>query len=307
MKKKFLFSKKLFLIPAALLLLCASAYAAESVPEKPAQRIVSLSPSTTEILFALGAGDQVAGVTAYCEHPAEARLKPKAGGFTNHNLEAVAALRPDLVVLTPNGGSQTTYRRLKEIGVPVLSLPFYSLEDLAGAFSRLGRMSGHEARAGQLIQELKESSGAVREAAKSVPDSVVYVTWREPLILAGAGTMEDEIVRLPGAVNAAADSRVRYPRWSEEALLRANPGVILDASAFEREGSPEEERKAARAFWSNFETLKAVREGRVYLLSRAMLPVPGPRTVLQIRAAAEILSGGGGVFQEEGAYERLTF
>lgn len=278
-----------------------------SVSEKPAARIVSLSPSTTEILFALGAGEKVAGVTTYCEHPAEAKLKPTVGGFTNHNLEAIAALQPDLVVLTPNGGSRATYKRLKELRVPVYSLPFYSLKDLFGAFETLGRLSGSSARADDLIFELQQTADEiqkVRSAESSL--KIAYVTWRSPLILAGKGTMEDEMLRLAGAVNVASASRVRYPRWSEEAFWAHDPDVILDASAFEREtGDAQKEKQEALAFWSKFSSLKAVREGRVYLLSREVLPVPGPRTVSQIRAIAEILSGAPAEKTE--GYERLVF
>lgn len=299
---------KIFALTSCLVPLCFCLEAAsESVPEKSAARIVSLSPSTTEILFALGAGEKVAGVTTYCEHPEGAKAKPKVGGFTNHNLEAIAALQPDLVVLTPNGGSRATYKRLKELRVPVYSLPFYSLEDLSGAFETLGRLSGFPARADVLIRELQQTSDQIQEsAAAQAPLKVVYVTWRSPLILAGKGTMEDEMVRLGGAVNAASASRVRYPRWSEEAFWDHDPDVILDASAFEREiGDPQKEKQEALAFWSKFSSLKAVREGRVYLLSREVLPVPGPRTVSQIRTIAEILSGTPAEKAE--GYERLVF
>ncbi len=276
-----------------------------SVSEKPAARIISLSPSTTEILFALGAGEKVAGVTTYCENPSEAKLKPKVGGFTNHNLEAIAALQPDLVVLTPNGGSRATYKRLKELRVPVYSLPFYSFKDLFSAFETLGRLSGSSARADVLIRELRQTADQIQKAPAS-PLKAAYVTWRSPLILAGKGTMEDEMVRLAGAVNAASASRVRYPRWSEEAFWDHDPDVILDASAFEREtGDAQKEKQEALAFWSKFSSLKAVREGRVYLLSREALPVPGPRTVSQIRVIAEILSGTPAEKTE--GYERLVF
>lgn len=291
---------------AALFFFCAGASVSEAASEKPAARIVSLSPSTTEILFALGAGEQVAGVTNYCEHPSAARLKPKVGGFTNHNLEAIAALQPDLVVLTPNGGSRATYKRLKQLRVPVYSLPFYSLKDLSLAFETLGRLSGYPERAGVLIRELQDTAGQVQKTSAAEPLKAVYVTWRSPLILAGKGTMEDEMVRLTGAVNAASSSRVRYPRWSEEAFWGNDPDVILDASAFEREtGDPQKEKQDALAFWSKFSSLRAVREGRVYLLSREVLPVPGPRTVSQIRVIAEILSGT--EMEKTEGYERLVF
>lgn len=297
----------LFLSSCLILFCLCLGTAFGSVSEKPATRIISLSPSTTEILFALGAGEKVAGVTTYCENPAAAKLKPKVGGFTNHNLEAIAALQPDLVVLTPNGGSRATYKRLKELRVPVYSLPFYSLEDLSGAFETLGRLSGSPARAEVLIRELNQTSDEIQKAGNPASSlKVAYVTWRSPLILAGKGTMEDEMVRLAGAVNAASASRVRYPRWSEEAFWDHDPDVILDASAFEREtGDALKEKQEARAFWSKFSSLKAVREGRVYLLSREVLPVPGPRTASQIRVIAEILAGP--PMEKTEGYERLVF
>ncbi len=273
----------------------------------PAARIVSLSPSTTEILYALGAGDQVAGVTTYCVTPPEARLKPKAGGFTNHNLEVIAALKPDLVVLTPNGGSRLTYERLKSAGIPALSVSFYSLEDLAKSFELLGLASGHKEKAEALRADLQAALEKVRQSAPSGAMRAAYVTWRAPLILAGKGTMEEEMILLSGAKNSVKESVVRYPRWSEEAFLAADPDVIFDASAFEREGDHEKETKAARDFWAGYKTLRAVREGRVYLIRREFLPVPGPRTVMQIQAIAAVLKNPDAPGGKESGYDRLSF
>ncbi|MBU3759896.1 MAG: hypothetical protein FGM27_08220 [Candidatus Omnitrophica bacterium] len=279
----------LLLVLFVSLLTPVSEAASESVEKPYPKRIVSLSPSTTEILFALGAGDQIAGVTAYCEYPPEAKLKPKAGGFTEHSVEAAVALRPDLAVLTPNGGSQNIYRKFREIGLPAVSVPFYSLEDLSAAFGVLGKRTGHEDRAEILQRDLNSAVEEARTRPRTQKKNVLYVAWREPLIVAGQGTLEDDVVRLGGDRNAAARSRVRYPRWSAEALLEADPDVILDASAFERRGDAGEEKKAARDFWSRYPTLKAVREKRVVLLAREDLAVPGPRTVHQIRVVSDVL------------------
>lgn len=290
------------------LLLCSAAGASDTAARTPAVRIVSLSPSTTEILFALGAAEQISGVTTYCEYPPEAKAKPRVGGFTNHNLEAIAALKPDLVVLTPNGGSRSTYQRLKQVKIPVLSLPFYSLEDVSNAFEKLGGVSGHPEKAASLARELLQT---VREIKESSPKNralkAAYLTWRKPLILAGKDTMEEEMIRLAGAENAARDSKVRYPRWSEEAFWASDPDVIFDASVFERMGDPEKELAEARAFWSRFKTLRAVREGHVFLLNREVLPVPGPRTVLQIRTLAAILKDPGRASKYAEGYEKLEF
>ncbi len=293
------FAAAVFCAPAVIL-------PQDTVP--PAARIVSLSPSTTEILYALGAGDQVAGVTTYCVTPPEARLKPKVGGFTNHNLEAIAALKPDLVVLTPNGGSRLTYERLKSAGIPALSVSFYGLSDLEKSFELLGHASGHDEKAAALRTELQTTLEAVKQAAPSgISLRAAYVTWRAPLILAGAGTMEEEIMLFSGAKNSVKESSVRYPRWSEEAFLSSDPDVIFDASAYERDGDPEKEKKAAHDFWVRYKTLRAVRERHVYLIRREFLPVPGPRTVVQIRVIASVLKNLDDEGGKEAGYDRLSF
>jgi iron complex transport system substrate-binding protein len=280
-----LFSRNFFLSFLIAFFLIPAVCSAEASTDKAPSRIVSLSPSTTEILFAIGAGPQITGVTDFCVWPPEARKIPRVGGFDRHSLEAILARDPGLVTVTPNSGTRIIYEKLVEFRKPVISVPFYSLEDLLESFSALGEVSGHEREANAARRSISGEIEKYRGRALQDPKiKMLYVTWRFPLIVAGKGTMEDDALRTIGVQNIAGRSRTRYPKWTMEAVFREDPDVILDASAFERDKSWADEMKEARAFWGKYRVLRAVREGRVYLFKKEALPVPGPRTPMWLEA-----------------------
>jgi len=264
---------------------CSADASADKVPS----RIISLSPSTTEILFVIGAGSQISGVTDYCVWPPEARKIPRIGGFNRHSLEAILSRDPELVVITPNSGTRIIYEKLLEFRRPVISVPLYSLNDLLESFSALGKASGHEQASEAERRKISLEIGKFRGRSLQTPKlKILYVAWRFPLIVAGKGTMENDALELIGARNVAEQSQTRYPKWTMEAVFREDPDYILDASAFEREKTWTDEMKEAQAFWGKYRTLRAVREGRVYLFKKEALPVPGPRTPVWIETISQV-------------------
>ena len=244
------------------------------------QRIVALAPSVTEILFAVGAGDQVVGVTKYCDRPEEAKAIPKVGGFTDHSLEAIVALKPDLVVMTPNRGTKFTYDKLEQIGVESLVLPLYSLEDLDQTLKTAGEKTGNEEGAAKIRQQLNQMKESLREDKEAVSGlRVAFVSWRSPFLLAGNLSLEGSMLEWIGVENIANDSKVRYPRWDIEVLFEKDPDIIIDAESHLRGETLEIRKEQTRAFWKRYSGLRAVKEGRVYLVLNTSLPVPGPRSV----------------------------
>ncbi|MDH7498236.1 MAG: ABC transporter substrate-binding protein, partial [Syntrophomonadaceae bacterium] len=229
--------------------------------EEP-RRLVSLSPAQTEILFALGLGDRVVGVTDYCDWPEEARRKPKIGGFSSPNLEKVVAARPDLVV--GNSMHLEAADQLEKLGIAVIILDPHSVEGTLDSIEKLGRVTGRSEEAAQLRAAIQADLDAVRQtlakAGKSERPRVYYEVWYGPLMTAGPNTVIDDVIRLAGGVNVAADAQVEYPEYSEEVLLAKNPQVMIQGSAHGSNLASPLAQVRARPGWAD---LDCVKNGRV--------------------------------------------
>ena len=248
-------------------------------------RIVSLAPSVTEILFAIGADEKVVGVTTYCEFPPEAKLKPKVGGFTEHNLEAIAVQRPDLVMMVPNRGTKFTYEKLKQLGIELVNVPLYSLNDLVKSYELIGEKVGERERAHELQTQLLEAIDRVRaESAARPRKRVVFVNWHTPLIVPAPGTLEGDIIQLVGGENIVKDASQHYPKLGIEFLFASDPDLIIDTSSHGEEVDRETFKEVVRGFWSKYRELRAVKSSEIYVFRRDVYSVPGPRTVRFIEA-----------------------
>jgi len=244
------------------------AVAAPTAPE----RIVSLTPSITETLFALGVGDKVVGVTRFCNYPPEARERPKVGGLTDVDVEAVLALHPGLVIAEEQ---QRAIPKLRELGLQVLAVRVRSLEDLPQAFRTIGKRVGREARAQALIDCIQERFDRVAEALMDRPGpKVLLIVGRSPVVAAGKGTFLDALLAAAGGENVVGDSDRPYPVVSMETVLLGRPEVIIECSGsmVGKDLSAE-----AREAWSRWPTLPAVQSGRVYVSKSDAMLRPGPR------------------------------
>lgn len=243
-------------------------------PSAPARRVVSLAPSHTELLYALGAGDRVVAVTRFCDRPAEAADKPAVASAVDVNVEAVAALDPDLVLVNAEGLATA----LGPIAgrVPVRMVPTGSLPEALEAVTTIGGLVGAEKAAAALRSRLEATLAATRERHRDRAETrVLFVLQREPFFVAGGGSFIDELLAVLGCTNAAGHLEASWPAVSAEALLGCAPDVIIDASLGEG-GEPTADDEAVAAWWSRFEGLPAVRTGRVLVL-RSSSPVrPGP-------------------------------
>jgi iron complex transport system substrate-binding protein len=258
---------------------------------KTPKRIVSLAPAVTEILYTIGAGDRVVGVTKYCLHPEEARLKPKVGGFTDHNLEAIVLLEPDLVVLTPNSGSKMTSEKLNQLGIQTLVVPLYGLEELTDSFQILGEATGLDARAGSARADLERAIHSIKENNRENEGrNVAFVNWHSPLILPTAGTLEGDLIELVGGSNIVEKWKGRYLKLSIELLIERDPDVIIDASIYEHDIPRDEKITYALHFWNDYGNLNAVANKQVFLLITDLHAVPGPRTPLFAQILNEIVN-----------------
>jgi iron complex transport system substrate-binding protein len=252
---------------AAALLLALAALPAAAGP--PARRVVSLNPSLTATLLALGAGAQLVGVDDYSARQQSAvRDLPAVGGLFNPSLEAILALTPDLVVLVPSAQQRDLRARLEALGVEVLELPNITLAELLASIEALGARVGREAAARARVQEIESAWRKVAAASAARPRvRTVLVLQREPLYVVGRGSFIDSMLATAGAENPANMFAEPYPRASLEWLIAAAPELILDASE-----DPEEPRE----FWARWPSLPAVAAGRVLRIPASEVTLPGP-------------------------------
>ncbi|MEC9488102.1 MAG: cobalamin-binding protein [Halanaerobium sp.] len=245
-----------------------------SVPE----RIISLAPSNTEILFALGAGDKVVGVTTFANYPEEARDKPRVGDV-NPNLEKIAIQRPDVIFTM--GGMDEVVQKLTAIGYKVVVIDPQKIDDIFQAIDLISRVTATRDRAEELIGELRQRIAAVEEAVRDVENrpSVFYEVWDEPLMTAGPGTFIDSLIKMAGGRNVAGSLQQSWSQYSFERLLLDDPDIYL--ISWEDKG-----RVLERPGWSN---LQAIKEGQVYIIDQDLISRPGPRIVDALEELARII------------------
>lgn len=239
---------------------------------KAPTRIVSLAPNVTEILFALGLGEQIVGVTQFCDYPAEATHKAKVGGL-HPNLEAIVAQRPDLILTLPiRSDLLATFEQLK---IPVFILEAKTVEQVLSHLHLLGRMLNHTKEADELVMAMRRRMAEVSERTKALPrPRLLYVLNSNPLMTVGPGSFIHQVIELAGATNIAADAQTAYPRITMEEVLRDDPDILLFPVGKE-EGIPDEEQQQ----WLRWTRLSAVKQSRFVRIPSVLLDRPGPRIV----------------------------
>jgi len=274
-------ANRLLVSGALALALWVAAPAARS-----AQRIVSLNPSLTAMLVALGAEDRIVGIDdrSARQQPALAQL-PTVGGLFNPSLEAVAALAPDLVVLVPSAQQRDLRERMHALGIEVLELPNITLDELLASIEVLGEQVDRLEAARERVAAIRAAFDATeRAAAGRVAPRVVFALQRDPLYVVGSGSFLDAMLHAAGAINAAAELGGPYPQAGLEWLIAAAPDVILDAS---------EDGEDAASYWSRWRSLPAVAQGRVVALAPAEVTLPGPWLDVGLRRIADALRAPG--------------
>jgi iron complex transport system substrate-binding protein len=242
------------------------------------QRIVSLSPSNTEILFALGLDERIAGVTDYCNYPPEAKDKPSVGAYDTPNFEQLIALNPDLVLATEEHETDII-PQLESNGITVIGLKPKCVSEVMDSILLIGKVTGKNKEAANLTKDLQERIRRVTNKTENLPDSmkprVFYIIWHDPLWTVGSGTMHDELISMAGGVNIAHDL-TWYANISLEAVIEANPEIIIAGVGM---GSGED---APYQFVLNEPTLKgtdALKNNNISTVDMDIVSRPGPRIV----------------------------
>ena len=250
--------------------------------ERAPERIVSLAPSNTEILFSLGLGSKIVGVTTACDFPAEAKAIDKVGDY-NINIEAVVAKRPDLVVAVADL-QMPVIQKLRELKLKVIAVNPRTLEEVFHAIGVIGDASGAGDVARKIVDGLRARVAAVELKAATIPaDSrprVFVEIWNDPLMTAGAGTFVDDLVRRAGGRNIVGHID-GWPQISPETVISAHTDVII-LTCFNRA------EVMARREWRK---VPAVEEGRVFEIHPDLIVRPGPRLVDGLEALACLFAG----------------
>lgn len=256
-------------------------------------RIVSLSPSTTEALFAIGAGSEVVGRSRYCDYPAEAKALPEVGGFADPSLERILGLAPTLVVGARGPAGAGIAEQLQRRGVRTSFPPAESWDDVAAMLRTLGEETGHAARAQEVASALEHDTAAVEAEFRDKPrPRVLLVFGLAPVIVAGPGGFPDEMARRANAENVVREGGA-YPALAPERLVALDPDVIVNM-AMEERGS--QARIANAPVWRE---LRAVREGHVAEVNDDSTLRPGPRLAAGLRVLGRAIHEAGDAVARE--------
>jgi len=258
------------------------------IPERPV-RIVSFAPSITEILFDLGLGDRVAGVTNFSDYPPEARKKPRVGSYIQINVEQVLALNPDLIIATYDGNKRETVDTLASLGVPVYVVYPENIPALLKTITDIGAITGVKELAEQKSRDFRtrlENVAAKAAAQKKV--RVLMQIGNSPFVTVGKHTIQDELITLAGGINVSGDSDIRYPQLSMEAVFERRPQVIIITS-MKREGEFDPEVNA----WKQWTSLPAVRDSRIYVINSDLVDRASPRVFDGLERLYELIHGEG--------------
>ena len=250
-----------------------------TLTEKP-ERIISLAPANTEILFALGLEENVIGVTEYCNYPSEAEDKEKIGSYTTPNIEKIVNLNPDLV-LAAYGNPTGTVEALKRFNLTVVGLNARNLDEILYNLRLVGEITGRSANASVLVADMVQRIEVIDERMSNLKDEerpkILHIIWHDPIWVAGKGTFEDELIQRSGGVNIAPVEG--YRALSLEKLIELNPGVIITPSG-----------SGMGCTLTNFcyeyimgeprlRSIEAVRTKRVYVINADIVCRAGPRIV----------------------------
>ncbi len=249
----------------------------------PARRVVSLAPHITETLFAAGAGDTLVGAVSYSDYPAEAKNIPRVGGYRNVNLEMVAALQPDLIVAWRSGNGMGQIQPFIDMGFQVYIANPQKLEDIATSLRQFGQLTGHpQTAAVESDKFLKELARLRVRYSHREPVTTFYQVWNDPLQTLNGTHVISEVINLCGGRNVFADSITMVPHVNIEALLLANPEVIIASGMGES-------RPAWLDAWRNWPSLQAAEKEQLYFIPPNHVQRHAPRILLGARQMCEQL------------------
>jgi iron complex transport system substrate-binding protein len=226
----------------------------------PAQRIISLAPNLTEVLFYVGAGEQIIGADEYSNYPEEAKSIIRVNNHAAANYELILSLKPDLVVAWESGNGEQIIGRMKELGLPIFVVETRKMNAIPELFTRLGRLTGHDEMAEQRAQDFSQRLNGLRETFGGQTDvRVFYQIWNDPFITLNGEHLVSDVIDLCGGVNVFSEAIPLVPYVNIEAIMDADPQVIIASGSSEK-------NEQWRDSWSSWQGISAVASGNIYLI-----------------------------------------
>jgi len=251
----------------------------------PPKRIVSMAPNLTEILYYLGLGDRVVGVTQFSYYPPEAAHKPKIGSYINLNVERIIELNPDLAIGTADGNKESVVKLLEQAGIPVYIVNPRKVRDVISTIAALGELCGVGKRAKELSSCLGKRVDYVSKRTVGLRRPLVFLQINmKPIMTVNRNTFHHDVIRLAGGENMSQDEPITYPRISVEEVIKRNPEIII-ISSMERGGRFEQ----ARQKWFKWSVIQAVKERRIHLVESDLLDRPSPRIIDGLEVMARLI------------------
>jgi iron complex transport system substrate-binding protein len=241
----------------------------------PAQRVISLAPHVTELIYAAGGGAKLVGAVSYSDYPPAAQQVPRVGDNTALDLERIVALKPDLIVVWRHGNAQSQLERLRELHIPLFFSEPHRLDDVALTLTRLGTLLGTPDTAEAAAKSYREDIAKLRARyANRPPVSVFYQVWDQPLMTLNGTHMVSDVITLCGGRNVFAKLAPLVPTVSTEAVLAANPEAIVTASA----GATQPDAPLAKLdAWRAWPSLTAVARNNLFAIDGDLIDRPAPR------------------------------
>jgi iron complex transport system substrate-binding protein len=269
-----IFSRGIIILGALLssltVLRGAESFAGQANARHP-QRVVSLAPSVTETLFALGFGNRLVGVTAHCDYPAEARNLPQIGGFMTPSLEAILAKRPDIVIGVIGATDPVKAREMERLGLRVTLISLASVTDILSSIKSIALLLGNPAAGENLVLKINRQFDQVTERVTRAPRrSTLLAVGLRPLVAVGGKNFIDELITLAGGQNIAGNASQPWLNLPDEYIVAKAPQVIIEAGV-------EGERGPTGKNWSDLKSIPAVKERRIYAYRSDKILRPGPR------------------------------
>ncbi len=254
------------------------------VPDPP-KRIVSLSPSITEILFCLGLEERIVGVSNHSDFPLQALAKPRVGSYINPNVERTISLNPDLILATAAGNPREFVDRMESLGLSVYTVFPKDFDGILTSISHIAMVTGREQHGARVIREMRSRKERILQLTRGrIKPKVFFQIGTAPIVTVGKGSFADDLISLAGGRNIAGGESMKYPRYSLEEILVKGPDVIIITSMDPRGDSP----KLAE-HWNRWETIPAVKQGRVFVIDSDLVDLPSPRIIDGLEEIARIL------------------
>lgn len=249
--------------------------------EKYPEKIISIAPAITEILFALGLNEEIIGVSDYCDFPEAAQAKEKMGGFEDPNLEVIVANNPDLVFASA-GVQEELIQKLEEVNIKVVVLDADNIRQVIDNILISGTITGKRAAAEELAADMKERMEEIINKVKDQPKpKVFFEIWDDPLMTAGSGSFIHNIIEDAGGVNVASDSSERYYTYSRENLLEVDPDIYIINT---HSHTPDDIINR-----NGYHVLSAVQNNKVFTIDDNLISRAGPRVIQGLEEMAKII------------------